>query len=42
MQFWPGWPEGELYQVLWPGFRLPSLAADDVIRQARRFQTGGN
>ncbi|MGA3212091.1 MAG: DNA polymerase III subunit delta [Terriglobales bacterium] len=27
-----------LYQVLWPGFRLPPFAADDVIRQARRYQ----
>jgi hypothetical protein len=41
MHSWLEGPEGALYQVLWPGFRLPPFAADDVIRQARRFQTGG-
>ena len=28
-----------LYQVLWQGFRIPPFAADDVIRQARRYQS---
>jgi DNA polymerase III subunit delta len=26
-----------LYQVLWQGFRIPPFAAEDVIRQARRY-----
>jgi DNA polymerase III subunit delta len=26
-----------IWQVLWQGFRLPPFAAEDVIRQARRF-----
>jgi DNA polymerase-3 subunit delta len=28
-----------LWQVLWQGFRLPPFAAEDVIRQARRFKS---
>ena len=28
-----------LYQVLWQGFRIPPFAAEDVIRQSRRYQT---
>jgi DNA polymerase-3 subunit delta len=28
-----------LYQVLWQGFRIPPFAADDVIRQARRYKS---
>ena len=28
-----------LWGVLWPGFRLPPFAADDVIRQARRYRS---
>ncbi len=28
-----------LYQVLWQGFRLPPFAAEDVIRQARRYKS---
>jgi DNA polymerase-3 subunit delta len=28
-----------LYQVLWQGFRIPPFAADDVIRQARRYRS---
>jgi len=28
-----------LYQVLWPGFRIPPFAAEDVIRQSRRYQS---
>ena len=28
-----------IWQALWPGFRLPSFAADDVIRQARRYKS---
>ena len=27
-----------LWQVLWQGFRVPPFAAEDVIRQARRYQ----
>jgi len=27
-----------LYQVLWQGFRIPPFAAEDVIRQARRYK----
>jgi DNA polymerase-3 subunit delta len=26
-----------IWQVLWQGFRLPPFAAEDVIKQARRF-----
>jgi DNA polymerase-3 subunit delta len=26
-----------IWQALWQGFRLPPFAADDVIRQARRY-----
>jgi DNA polymerase-3 subunit delta len=28
-----------LYQVLWPGFRIPPFAAEDVIRHSRRYQS---
>jgi DNA polymerase-3 subunit delta len=28
-----------LYQVLWQGFRIPPFAAEDVIRQARRYKS---
>ena len=28
-----------LYQVLWQGFRIPPFAADDVIRQSRRYRS---
>jgi len=28
-----------LWQVLWQGFRVPPFAADDVIRQARRYKS---
>ena len=28
-----------LYQVLWQGFRVPPFAAEDVIRQARRYKS---
>ena len=28
-----------LYQVLWQGFRIPPFAAEDVIRQSRRFKS---
>jgi DNA polymerase-3 subunit delta len=28
-----------IWQALWQGFRLPPFAADDVIRQARRYQS---
>ena len=28
-----------LWQVLWHGFRVPPFAADDVIRQARRYKS---
>jgi DNA polymerase-3 subunit delta len=28
-----------IWGALWPGFRLPPFAADDVIRQARRYKT---
>ena len=27
-----------IWSALWPGFRLPPFAADDVIRQARRYK----
>src|SRR5437763_1531638 len=28
-----------LWQVLWQGFRVPPFAAEDVIKQARRFKS---
>jgi DNA polymerase-3 subunit delta len=28
-----------IWQALWQGFRLPPFAADDVIRQARRYKS---
>lgn len=28
-----------IWQALWPGFRLPPFAADDLIRQARRYKS---
>jgi DNA polymerase-3 subunit delta len=28
-----------LWQVLWQGFRLPPFAAEDIIRQARRYKS---
>jgi DNA polymerase-3 subunit delta len=28
-----------LWQVLWPGFRVPPFAADDLIRQTRRYRS---
>lgn len=28
-----------LWQALWPGFRVPPFAADDVVRQARRYKS---
>jgi DNA polymerase-3 subunit delta len=28
-----------LWQALWPGFRVPPFAAEDIIRQARRYQS---
>jgi len=28
-----------LWQVLWPGFRVPPFAAEDLIRQARRYRS---
>jgi DNA polymerase-3 subunit delta len=28
-----------LWQALWQGFRVPPFAADDIIRQARRYET---
>jgi DNA polymerase III subunit delta len=28
-----------LWQVLWQGFRVPPFAAEDIIRQARRYKT---
>jgi DNA polymerase-3 subunit delta len=27
-----------IWQALWPGFRMPPFAADDLIRQARRYK----
>ncbi len=30
-----------LYQVLWQGFRIPPFAAEDVIRQSRRYKSRG-
>ena len=29
----------DIWQALWQGFRLPPFAADDVIRQARRYKS---
>jgi DNA polymerase-3 subunit delta len=28
-----------LYQVLWPGFRIPPFAAEDIIRQSKRYKS---
>jgi DNA polymerase-3 subunit delta len=28
-----------VWQVLWPGFRMPPFAADDLVRQARRYKS---
>src|SRR5437764_4415835 len=28
-----------LWQALWQGFRVPPFAADDVVRQARRYKS---
>ena len=28
-----------LWQVLWQGFRVPPFAAEDIIRQARRYKS---
>ena len=28
-----------IWQALWQGFRMPPFAADDVIRQARRYKS---
>jgi DNA polymerase-3 subunit delta len=28
-----------LWQVLWQGFRVPPFAADDIVRQARRYKS---
>jgi DNA polymerase-3 subunit delta len=28
-----------LWQALWQGFRVPPFAAEDIIRQARRFKS---
>jgi DNA polymerase-3 subunit delta len=28
-----------IWQALWQGFRLPPFAAEDVIRQARRYKS---
>lgn len=30
-----------IWGALWPGFRLPPFAADDVVRQARRYNVRG-
>lgn len=30
-----------IWQVLWPGFRVPPFAADLLIQQAKRFKTAG-
>jgi DNA polymerase-3 subunit delta len=29
-------------QALWQGFRMPPFAADDLIRQARRYKSSGD
>jgi DNA polymerase-3 subunit delta len=31
-----------IWQALWQGFRMPPFAADDLIRQARRYKNRGN
>jgi len=31
-----------LWQVLWQGFRMPPFAADEIIRQARRYKSRGD
>ena len=28
-----------LWQALWQGFRIPPFAAEDIIRQARRYKS---
>jgi DNA polymerase III subunit delta len=28
-----------IWQALWQGFRMPPFAADDLIRQARRYKS---
>src|SRR5215469_5128501 len=28
-----------IWQVLWQGFRVPPFAAEDIIRQARRYKS---
>jgi DNA polymerase-3 subunit delta len=28
-----------IWQALWPGFRVPTFAAEDIIRQARRYKS---
>ena len=28
-----------LWQVLWQGFRVPPFAADDIVRQTRRYKS---
>ena len=30
-----------IWQALWQGFRMPPFAADDLIRQARRYKSRG-
>ena len=30
-----------VWGVLWPGFRMPPFAADDLITQSRRYRSGG-
>jgi len=30
-----------IWQALWQGFRVPPFAADDIIRQARRYKSRG-
>ena len=31
-----------LWAALWQGFRVPPFAADDIIRQARRYKSSAN
>ena len=31
-----------LWAALWQGFRVPPFAADDIIKQARRYKSGAN
>lgn len=31
-----------IWQVLWPGFRMPPFAADLLIQQSRRYRTSGD